>query len=118
MKDRVFLAWSGNNEVAKKVATRLESEGYQCCVGGNDDNSSKNLSICDSVITQVKKCHQAIIIFQNKTDENGNRFVSQNLFIEFGYVLMAYGPQKIHCVKRKNEEAELPSDVENSDLKN
>ena len=77
MKDRVFIAWSGSNEEAKKVKRILENTyNYVCCIGGNADNSSQFASVGDTVIQQMKTCNQAIIIFQNRADGA----VSNNLF--------------------------------------
>lgn len=111
MKDRVFIAWSGSNEEAKKVKRILETQyNYVCCIGGNADNSSKFSSVGDTVIQQIKTCNQAIVIFQNRADGA----VSNNLFFELGYVLSMYGTRKIHCVKRSDEDVVLPSDFDNS----
>ena len=115
MKDRVFIAWSGTNEVALKVKTLLEAKNYLCFIGGNSDNDSKFSSVGDTVIQQMKTCNQAIIIFQNKIDPKTNAaVVSNNLFFELGYVLSKYGQNKIHCVKKKEDPIVLPSDFDNS----
>lgn len=111
MKDRVFIAWSGSNNVAIEVKKILESRyNYVCSIGGNADNNSKFSSVGDTVIQQIKNCNQAIIIFQKKSDGS----VSNNLFFELGYVMAMYGTKKIHCVKRLYEEVVLPSDFDNS----
>lgn len=111
MKDRIFLIWSGSNDVAKKVKEILETNyRYVCYIGGNSDNNSKMISIGDTVINQIKSCNQAIIIF-NKNKDN---VVSNNLFFELGYSLAQYGSSKIHCVKRTGDEIILPSDFDNS----
>ena len=111
MKDRVFIAWSGSNEVASKVKDILEKKhNYVCSVGGNADNSSRFASIGDTVLQQIKACNQAIVIFQNRSDG----VISNNLFFELGYVLASYGQKKVHCVKRANEDVILPSDFDNA----
>ena len=111
MKDKVFIAWSGSNEVALKVKRILEKERkYICSIGGNSDNSSTFSSVGDTVIQQIKVCNQAIVIFQNRKDG----MVSNNLFFELGYVLAKYGQMKIHCVRREGEPVTLPSDFDNS----
>lgn len=111
MKDKVFIAWSGSNEIAFCVKSILERKyNYVCSIGGNSDNNSKFSSVGDTVIQQIKSCNQAIVIFQNRKDGS----VSNNLFFELGYVMAMYGMKKVHCVKRTNEEVVLPSDFDNS----
>lgn len=111
MKDKVFIGWSGSNEVATKVKAILENEyNYICFIGGNADNNSKFASIGDTVIQQIKTCNQAIIVFQNREDGS----VSNNLFFELGYVFSSYGAKKVHCVRKATEQVVLPSDFDNS----
>ena len=39
MKDRVFIAWSGTNEIALKVKHVLENRcNYKCFIGGKETN--------------------------------------------------------------------------------
>ncbi|MGN1373328.1 MAG: TIR domain-containing protein [Candidatus Coproplasma sp.] len=110
MKDKIFIAWSGSSAIAAKIKSSLEKRNYKCTIGGNSDNSSTYSSVGDTVIQQIKNCNQAIIIFQNRADGQ----VSNNLFFELGYVLAMYGQQKIHCVKKRNEQIVLPSDFDSS----
>lgn len=110
MKDRIFVAWSGTNEVAIQIKRKLEKKNYKCTIGGNSDNNSLFASIGDTVIQQIKSCNQAIVIFQNKSDGS----VSNNLFFELGYVMASYGSMKVHCVRRDIETVVLPSDFDNS----
>lgn len=111
MKDRVFIAWSGTNEIALKVKHVLENRcNYKCFIGGNETNDSNFASVGDTVLQQIKSCNQAIIIFQKRKDG----FISNNLFFELGYALASYGQTKVHCVRPKNETLLLPSDFDNS----
>ena len=111
MKDKVFIIWSGDNMVAKRVKSILEQDyNYLCFVGGSFDQSRQMLSIGDTVIHQMNFCNQAIVIFQNKSEGN----VSNNLFFELGFVVSEYGMRKVHCVKQHGEKIELPSDFDNS----
>ena len=110
MKDKVFIIWSGDNIVAKKVKSILEQEySYLCFVGGSFDQSKQMLSIGDTVIHQMNFCNQAIVVFQNKSEGN----VSNNLFFELGFVVSEYGMRKVHCVKLQGDKIELPSDFDN-----
>ncbi len=110
MKDRVFIVWSGTNQLAKRVASILEQKQYVCIIGGNEDNNSQCTTIGDTVLRQIRECNQAIVIFQKRSDNE----VSRNLFFELGYVLASYGTTKVHCVRRASEEIALPSDFDNS----
>ena len=111
MKDKIFLIWSGSNDVAFKIKRILEDEyNYICYIGGNNENNSQMVSIGDTIIRQMKTCNQAIVLFQNKEDGA----ISNNLFFELGYVSAKYGMKKVHCVKRNNENIVLPSDFDNS----
>lgn len=111
MKDKIYLIWSGNTTVAYKVKRILEEQyNYICFVGGNFENSSMMLSVGDTVLRQMKACNQAVVIFQNREDGH----VSNNLFFELGFVAGTYGMKKVHCVKRKSENIQLPSDFDNS----
>lgn len=110
MKDKIFIIWSGTNDIAVKIKHILEEKNYKCTIGGNADNNSTFASVGDTVIQQIKSCNQAIVIFQNRKDG----MVSNNLFFELGYVLASYGQPKIHCVKRASETVILPSDFDNS----
>ena len=111
MKDRVFIAWSGTNDVAIQVKKILETEyNYICAIGGNSDNSSNMASVGDTVIQQMRVCNQAIVIFQKNTAG----VVSNNLFFELGYSFASYGATKLHCVKRESDDISLPTDFDNA----
>lgn len=110
MKDRIFIAWSGSNEIALKIQKLLKTHDYECIVGGNADNTSKRTSVGDTVLQQLNKCNQAIVIFKNRADGS----VSDNLYFELGYALATYGQTKVHCVKDNKEIINLPSDFDNS----
>ncbi len=113
MRDKVFIAWSGDSTIANEVKQLLENMRYRCFVGGNDCNDSTRFSIGETVLQQIKTCNQAIIIFQNRN--NGQ--VSPNVFFELGFALALYGQQKVHCVKFCDDVIDLPSDFENSYVK-
>lgn len=111
MKDKIFMIWSGDNDIALKVKSILEGEhNYVCYVGGNHANNSQMLSVGDTIIRQMKSCNQAIVFFQNKATGG----ISNNLFFELGYVSASYGLKKVHCVKRKGDAITLPSDFDNA----
>ncbi|MBR5273481.1 MAG: nucleotide-binding protein [Clostridia bacterium] len=107
MKDKVFIAWSGNSEVATRVREILKEHDYMGYVGGNEDNNSTRFTIGDTVIHQMNECNQFIAILQKK---DGN-IVSSNLYFELGYALARYGVKKVHAVRKKSEELDIPSDL-------
>ncbi len=107
MKDKVFIAWSGNSEVAHRVREILKEHDYMGYVGGNEDNNSVRFTIGDTVIHQMNECNQFIAILQKK---DGN-IVSSNLYFELGYALARYGVKKVHAARRKSEDLDIPSDL-------
>ena len=53
MKDKIFLIWSGDNQIAIKVKAILEGEhNYICYVGGNHTNDS-DVTICSDGVNDV-----------------------------------------------------------------
>lgn len=111
MKDKIFIVWSGSDRIAQKVKHVLEnSYNYICFVGGNFEGRSQMLTVGDTVLRQMRSCNQAIVIFTNKSDG----CLSSNLFFELGFSASLYGLKKVHCVKRKGEVIQLPSDFDNS----
>lgn len=119
MKDNIFIAWRGEDRerVAVKLKEKLEREEFACRIGGNINNDGKSLFIGEYVIDQMKNCNQAIIIFPNRTDSNGIEQKIENIIFEYGYTFARYGAQKVHCVMRRGVKVNLPTDIENSFIK-
>lgn len=117
MKDKVFIAWSGDNEIAAKVGKKLKENDFGYYVGGDKENNVKSITVGEAIIKQIEECNQAIIIFNNDNriiNNKGENQVGGNLVFELGYALSAYKNAKIHCVKRKGVKLGLPSDIENA----
>ena len=110
MKDKVYIIWSGDTNIAKRVKEKLKKEDYYCIIGGNSDNNSIYTSVEDTILNQIKTCNQAIVIFQNRNDG----MVSNNVFYELGYAQALYGIKKIHCVKGAGSAINMPSDFGNA----
>ena len=111
MKDKIFIVWSGSDKIAQKVKQVLEnSYGYICFVGGNFEGNTQMLTVGDTILRQMRSCNQAIVIFMNKQEG----YISSNLFFELGFSTATYGLKKVHCVKKKGEIIQLPSDFDNS----
>lgn len=91
MKGKVFIAWSGNNELAKAVSRQLALEQYEGIVGGQS-GSQNDFFVGAAVIREIKYCNQAIFIIQKK-DVLG---ISGNLLFELGYSLSRFDGHKIH----------------------
>ncbi len=117
MKDKIFIIWSGNKDLAVKVKKLLSRYDYTCYVGGGDEQSdNRNMTVGDTIRTQMNECNQAIVLFNLKKTDDVSQVpaVSQNLFFELGYTFSTYGKQKVHCVRKKGEDIVLPSDFDNS----
>ncbi len=111
MKDKIFIVWSGSDQIAQSVKQVLEiNYNYICFVGGNFEERTQMLTVGDTVLRQMRSCNQAIVIFMNK----GDGCISSNLFFELGFSAAMYGLKKVHCVKRKGDTIHLPSDFDNS----
>lgn len=109
MKGRIFIAWSGKNDLALQVKDYLETEDYKGVVGGAA-RSATGLHVGQTVLDEINHCNQAIFVVQKK--ENGS--ISSNLMFEFGYALAKFNSNKIHVFYvdiDKNDDI-IPSDVQ------
>ncbi len=108
MKGRIFIAWSGKNDIAKAVRENLVNHGYEAIVGGKDSHS-KATHTGTIVIDEINSCDQAIILVQKKDDGR----VSGNLLFEYGYCLAKYSANKIHIylIDIADNDDSIPSDL-------
>ena len=107
---KVFIAWSGNNETAKKMKSLIDERiGYEAIVGGNlYDHDS--IYVGGTIIEQMKKCDQAILLIQKNSRINA---ISPNLMFEWGYLLAKLNIKKIHnyFIDISPNDPALPSDL-------
>ncbi len=107
---KVFIAWSGNFEFAKKLKNYIDSHpAYDAIVGGNLHELS-SIFVGGTIIEQMKKCDQAILLIQKNSDTGR---LSSNLMFEWGYMLAKLNANKIHIyfMNLSVNDTELPSDL-------
>lgn len=106
---KVFIAWSGTTNIAKLLKDKIEStQGYHCLVGGNL-HETNSIFVGGTIIEQMKKCDQAILLIQKK--DSGR--LSSNLMFEWGFLLAKLNANKIHnyFIDLSLNDDELPSDL-------
>ena len=106
---KVFIAWSGNLETAKKLGEYISKRaGYEAIVGGNLHDLKSNY-VGGTIIEQMKKCDQGILLIQ----KNDASALSANLMFEWGYLLAKLNANKIHnyLINLEPNDSALPSDL-------
>jgi len=106
---KVFIAWSGNFETAKKLGEYISARaGYEAIVGGNL-HELNTIYVGGTIIDQMKKCDQAILLIQKNASSN----LSANLMFEWGYLLAKLNANKIHnyLINLEPNDSALPSDL-------
>lgn len=106
---RVFIAWSGNFEIAKLLSKKIAAKaGYEAIVGGNL-HGLDSIYVGGTIIEQMKKCDQAILLIQ----KNSLGTLSSNLMFEWGYVLAKLNANKIHnyLINLNANDSAMPSDL-------
>lgn len=109
MKGKIFIAWSGENSLAKAVKSNLESQEYIGVVGGESGRQS-GLYVGDVVLREIDQCNQAIFVVQKKADGT----ISNNLMFELGYSLCRFNSNKIHVyyIDIDSKDEQIPSDLQ------
>lgn len=103
---KVFIAWSGNFEIAQKLRDKVNMRpGYEAIVGGNA-NGIKNIYVGGTIIEQMKGCDQAILLIQKNEAHGG---LSPNVMFEWGYLLAKLNPNKMHHYLI--DDPQIPSDL-------
>lgn len=108
---KVFVAWSGNIELARKLRVYVDKvPGFSAIIGGNDAYNLDSIYVGDTIIRQIQECDQAILLIQKKKLTGQ---VSPNLMFEWGYVLASLNINKIHTyfIDIDSRDKDLPSDV-------
>lgn len=93
MKGTVFIGWSSDTILAKKVRAELKVHGYNSIIGG-DEELVGNLSIADTIAKQIDGCCQSVFIIK----KNSKGLISNNITFEIGYSVSKYNlsMQKLH----------------------
>ncbi len=110
MKGRIFIAWSGTNELANQVRELLLQEDYDSIVGGGGSGAAAaDLFVGTSVLHQIDQCSQALFIMQKKADGT----ISSNLMFELGYALARFNHRKIHVfyIDVSQNDPVIPTDL-------
>lgn len=103
--NNVFIGWSGNRELAKKIANLIEENNiFNPIVGGG---SPKDIFIGAQVIDQIKTCKRAILLVEDKEDG----MISHNLMFEWGYIMARLNMNCIHVFLINKKSRDLPSDL-------
>jgi len=108
--ESVFIAWSGNRGVAKRVAAKLEEKGFRAVVGGGTPH---DMFIGLQVLSQMDTCAHAIILAQKKNDTSTGELAkfSENLMFEWGYMIARVTSKNVYAFLLDTGERELPSDL-------
>jgi hypothetical protein len=112
VKENIFIAWGGNQPLAKLVGQEVQELGYISVVGGGDPT---DMFIGTQVFSQIKQCTQAIILVEGAGtgDEESFKF-NDNLMFEWGYLTAKLKPNKIHVFLVSMSVRNLPSDLSGS----
>lgn len=106
-KEKVFIAWGGNQNLAQAVGIELGKHGFLGIIGGG---SPSDMFVGTQIFSQINQCTRAIILAENVSHNSDTSF-SNNLMFEWGYLTAKMESRKPHVfligVSRKN----LPSDL-------
>lgn len=106
--DNVFIAWSRNKSLAKKVSSLLKASSYTPILGGG---TPKDMFVGSQVMNQMDRCNFAIILAQKKPEISSNAEFSDNLMFEWGYLIAKLSSPKVFAYLIDTSERELPSDL-------
>ena len=114
MKDYVFIGWSRNLDLAIALENQLKEKGFNCVIGGEYEHNPPDVgtrrTVHETVINQMNRCNQAILLFQNKN----NNGISENLIYELGYLSAQNSYTNVHIIKIDITEDDLrlfPTDL-------
>ncbi|MFP3042733.1 nucleotide-binding protein [Treponema primitia] len=112
VKENIFIAWGGNQPLAKLVGQEVQKHGYISVVGGG---APTDTFIGTQVFSQIKQCTQAIILVEGSGAGDGGSFkFNDNLMFEWGYLTAKLQPNKIHVFLINMSVRNLPSDLSGS----
>ena len=105
-KEKVFIAWGGNQPLAEQVGIELKKRGYEGVIGGGNPT---DMYIGNQVLSQISQCTRAIILAEPRRDML-NSF-SSNLMFEWGYLTATIDAHKLHVFIIDESQKSLPSDL-------
>lgn len=115
MKDMVFIAWGGNQELAEQVCHALAEEDIDAQVGGHDyEAGDRKYYLGDQILEQMQKASQAIILAQPDMNPQGGKSASglrPNLMLEWGYLCRSLPAECVHVFLIGLSQQNLPSDL-------
>ena len=105
--NNIFIGWSGNKNLADKLAKLINEEGkFNAIVGGGVPS---DMFIGAQVIDQINRCKKAILLAE---DNKGS--LSHNLMFEWGYIMAKLNFDDIHVFLINKKSRDLPSDLAGS----
>lgn len=88
LREKVFIAWGGNYELAKKLSENLNQQKIENFVGGDALNSEEAIeTVSGRVFHQMQQASRAIILAEGKEKSDGTFEFRPNLMFEWGYLL-------------------------------
>lgn len=104
MHENVFIAWSGNKDLADELGKLFENNArLRAVVGGGIPT---DMFIGEQVLDQISRCSYAILLVE---DKNGH--ISPNLMFEWGYIMAKLTIKDVHAFLINKAPADLPSDL-------
>ena len=113
MTENVFIAWGGNEPMARRVGEVLKERGYFPEVGGTEKGSSpQSFTVNANVIEQMQRSSIAIILVQKiyKMGQPANEF-RPNIMFEWGYLAAQNRNDCIHVYLIDVNRRDLPADL-------
>ena len=103
MIEKIFVAWGGNQPLAKLVSVELSKCGFEAIVGGG---LPTDLFVGTQIFSQINQCTRAIILAETRAESN---VFSSNLMFEWGYMTAKMDPRKLHVFLIGESKKSLPS---------
>ncbi len=119
IKGNVFIGWNIKNDLANEVKAQLKAYGYNAIVGGKDNDELEH-GVSATIISQMKKCSGAIMLFSprvvdglcsdcEKTEKKS--MLSGNMLYELGFLTGSKKIDRVLTVFIDNAEKLAPSDI-------
>lgn len=108
--ESVFVAWGGNQPLARLVAAKLRHRHFEVIVGGENPTG---MFVGTQVLAQIHRCTRAVILLEDVAaarTASGLNF-NDNLMFEWGYVTGTFDPSKVHVFLIGVSTRDLPSDL-------